>query len=68
MGVFKDSLLIGKLPSTYKLKGRQGIARVSVSTIYNFNHTFLLVCTLTLEDTSECRGPKVNLLTKFILF
>ena len=36
MGVFKDSLLIGKLPSTYKSKGRQGIARVSVSTIYTY--------------------------------
>ena len=47
MGVFKDSLLMGKLLSAYKSKGRQGIARVSVPTIYNFNHTFLLVCTLT---------------------
>ena len=26
MGVFKDSLLIAKLPSTYKSKDRQGIA------------------------------------------
>ena len=47
MGVFKDSLRMGEPPSTNKSKGHQGIARVSVSTIYNFKHTFLLVCTLT---------------------
>ena len=47
MGVFKDSFLMDKLPSTYKSKGRQGIARVSIPTIYNFNHTFLLAYTLT---------------------
>ena len=40
MEVFKDSLIMDKLSSTYKSKGRQVIARVLVPTIYNFNHNF----------------------------
>ena len=69
MGVLKNSLLMGKLPFTYKSKGRQGIARVLlVSTIYNFNYTFCWSVCSHLEDINEFRGPKVCLLTKFILF